>query len=82
MDRPLSLKKLRRALKAFGVHEDPSRGKGSHTYFHSEIEGDEVGYPVPTSRDPILICYVQGARRKFKLTAKDGFGDKEFYDKT
>jgi hypothetical protein len=62
------------------VKEDPKRGKGSHTYFYKTIDDAEVGYPVPTSRNPVLICYIQGARRKFKLTAEDGVGDKEFYD--
>ena len=69
-------------MKSFGVEENPSRGKGSHTYFFKIIDGDEVGYPVPTSKNPVLLCYVKGARRKFKLTADDGVSDQEFYDKT
>jgi hypothetical protein len=82
VDRPLSLKNLRRALKAFGVQETPSRGKGSHTYFHKVIDDAEVGYPIPTNNDPVLIAYVKGARRKFKLTEEDGVSDKDFYDNT
>jgi hypothetical protein len=79
MDRPLSLKKLRRALLAFGVQEDSSRGKGSHTYFFKTIDGGEVGYPIPTNRNPVLVCYVKGSRRKFRLTPEDGVTDNEFY---
>lgn len=81
MDRPLPLKRLRRILKAFDVQEDPSRGKGSHTYFFKVIDDAEAGYPVPTNKNPVLICYIQGVRRKFKLTPNDGVSDKEFYDK-
>jgi len=82
MDRPLPLKRLRRTLKAFGVKEAPSRGKGSHTYFYKIIEGGEVGYPVPTTTEPVLVCYVKGARRKFRLTPADGVSDRNFYGKT
>lgn len=81
MDRPLPLKKLRRALRAFDVSEDPSRGKGSHTYFYKVVDGGEVGYPIPTSDDPVFVCYVKGSRRKFKLTPEDGVSDKDFYEK-
>ncbi len=28
----------------------------------------EVGYHVPTNQNPVLLCYVKGAGRKFRLT--------------
>ena len=37
-------------------------------------------YPVPTHGDDVLICYVRGCRKKFKLTQKDGVSDHDFYD--
>ena len=79
MDRPIPLKQLRRALKAYGVLESPDRGKGSHTYFHKLVDGNEIGYPIPTTREPVLRAYIKGARRRFKLTPADGITDKEFY---
>jgi len=73
-DRSLKLRKLRRILRRYGVAEDPSRGKGSHTVFYR----GNVSYPVPTESD-VKKCYVQGCRRRFQLTAEDGVSDKEFY---
>lgn len=52
-----------------------------HTYFYKTIDDAEVGYPIPTSRNPVLLCYIHGVRRKFKLTSADGMSDKEFYNK-
>lgn len=68
MDRPLPLKRLRKALRHFGVSEDPSRGKGSHTLFYKAFPEGVFTYPVPTDKDPVLVCYVKGCRRRFRLT--------------
>jgi len=79
VDRPLPLKRLRKILRAFGVEEDPKRGKGSHTYFFKEFADGEQGYPVPTDRNPVLVCYVQGCRKAFRLRPENGVSDKQFY---
>lgn len=80
--RVLKLRQLRRALKSYQVNEDPSGGKGSHTLFYKVIDGNRFTYPVPTTRDPVLECYVKGARRKFRLTEQDGITDDEFFSRT
>lgn len=82
MDRPLPLKRLRKALRHFGVSEDPSRGKGSHTLFFKRFPEGEFTYPVPTSHDPVLVCYVKGCRRRFRLTPEHGVTDAQFYAAT
>ena len=81
-NRVLKQKQLRRALKSYGVNEDPSRGKGSHTLYYKVIDGGRYTYPVPTTREPVLECYVKGARRKFRLTEQDGVSDDEFFSRT
>lgn len=78
-DRSLSLKELRRILSRFGVSEDPSMGKGSHTTFWKKFAEGVFTYPVPTHDKDVQECYVKGCRRKFRLTAKDGVSDKDFY---
>jgi hypothetical protein len=80
-DRPLKLRELRAALRRFAVEEDPARGKGSHTTFFKNIDGELVSYPVPTSKKDVRQCYVSGCRRRFKLTPADGISDRDFYGK-
>ena len=75
----LSLRDLRKILKSFGVREDPSGGKGSHTLFFKQIDGGNYTYPVPTHCDPVLPCYVKGSRKKFRLTKEDGVTDEDFF---
>jgi hypothetical protein len=65
-------------LRSYGVSEDPSRGKGGHTYFYKKFEDGEYGYPVPNQRD-VNQVYVKGARRRFRLTPEHGVTDEEFY---
>ncbi len=79
-DRCISLKELRRILARFGIIEDPSLGKGSHTTFlQMDANGKVVAsYPVPTNKD-VLICYVRGVRKRFGLRAVDGTSDQKFY---
>lgn len=74
-DKPLKLHDLRRLLAAYGVSEDPSRGKGSHTTFVSNTST----FPVPTSKGDIKRVYVTACRRRFRLTAADGVSDEDFY---
>jgi hypothetical protein len=79
-DRALKLKELRRILRKFpGITEDPSGGKGSHTLFERNIGNDTFTYPIPTTGSDVLICYVRGIRKKFKLRRADGVSDKQFY---
>jgi hypothetical protein len=81
-DRPLKLRKLRKILRKFGVAEDPSLGSGSHTTFFKKFPEGTFSYPVPThGSDVVLICYVKGCRKKFRLRKEDGISDKEFYGK-
>ena len=72
--RRLTIQQLRRVLKSFGVNEDASRGKGSHTLFYR----DTASYSMPTRRD-VLPCYVDGCRKKFNLRPEDGVSDDDFY---
>ncbi|HVX86269.1 MAG TPA: hypothetical protein VH253_15910 [Phycisphaerae bacterium] len=78
-DVPLKLRELRRILTRFGIAEDPSRGKGSHTLFHATIDGRAVSFPLPTSRDDINAAYIRAVRKKFHLTPQFGVSDREFY---
>lgn len=75
----LNLSQLRKILRNFDVSEDPSAGKGSHTVFIKVIEGKRMTYPVPTTGQDVLPCYVKGCRKKFKLLPRDGVSDDEFY---
>lgn len=43
------------------------------------MEGGTFTYPVPHQTE-VLICYVRGCRKKFKLTVDDGVSDKTFYE--
>jgi hypothetical protein len=80
VDRPLPLKRLRRILRSFDVEEDESRGKGSHTLFYKTFPDGTYTYPVPTHKDPVLVCYVKGCWRRFRLTPEHGVSDKDFYN--
>ena len=64
----LKLHELRAILRRFGVGEEPARGKGSHTVFFKDFPEGRFTYPVPTTRDDVLPCYVRGCRKKFRLT--------------
>jgi len=78
-ERPLTLKVLRKRLRAFDVSEDRSKGKGSHTVFEKDFPDGKRSFPVPTTRKDVAPCYVKGCRRAFRLTAEDGVTDAEFY---
>lgn len=75
----MTLLQLRRILASFGVSEDTSRGKGSHTLFYKHIDGGVQSYPVPKHGKEVQNCYVSGARKKFKLTKADGISDEDFF---
>jgi hypothetical protein len=80
-DRSIKLRDLRKILRRYGVSEDSSMGDGSHTMLLKKIGNGVYSYPVPTHSSDVLICYVKGCRKKFKLTKEDGISDKEFYGK-
>lgn len=81
-DRSIKLTKLRKILRHFGIGENPSKGKGSHSTFIKKNAAGKVtaSYPVPTTIPDVLICYIKGSRRRFSLTAADGISDKDFYE--
>ncbi len=74
----LKLRDLRKILRSFGVEEQKSKGKGSHTTFYKQFPEGRYTYPIPDRVD-VLPCYVKGARRKFRLTAEDGVTDDDFF---
>jgi len=76
----LKLRDLRRILASYGVQEDVSSGKGSHTKFYKQFDDGNFSYPVPKRKD-VLPCYVRGCRKKFRLTAQDGVSDEEFFSR-
>jgi predicted RNA binding protein YcfA (HicA-like mRNA interferase family) len=79
-DRSLTLKDLKHILAQYGVECDKSRGKGSHILFRKKFPEGIFTFPVPRNKD-VLICYVQGCRKKFRLRSADGVLDSDFYGK-
>jgi len=77
-DHALKLRDLIKIMASYGVAWDASRGKGSHGVFWKIIDGGKYTYPVP-NRKEVLVCYVKGCRKKFRLTTDDGVTDEEFY---
>ena len=75
----VTMHELRRILERYGVAEDSSRGKGSHTLFFKQFDDGEFTYPIPTHSKDVNPAYVKGARRKFRLTPADGVSDDEFF---
>ena len=75
----LKLRQLRRILRSYGVDEDESAGKGSHTVFWKLIDGHRFSYPVPTTSPDVKPCYVIGCRKKFRLARDAGVTDDEFF---
>jgi hypothetical protein len=82
-DRTIKLRELRRILAGFGIEEDSSKGKGSHTVFiQRDSDGKVIAqYTVPTNRNDLLVCYVRGCRKRFGLKVEDGTSDDDFYGK-
>ena len=78
-DRSLKFRRLKEILGKFGVEWESGKGKGSHGSFWKRMDGGIFTYPVPHQTE-VLICYVRGCRKKFKLTADDGVSDKTFYE--
>ena len=79
MDRHLPFRRLVAILGRYGVGIDRTRGKGSHVLFYRDFENGRVTYPVPTHGKDVLMIYVRGCRRRFRLTTADGVSDEQFY---
>jgi hypothetical protein len=79
MDRPLPFRRLQAILARYGVGVDRSRGKGSHVLFFRDFPQGRFTYPVPTHGKDVLVVYVRGCRKRFRLTPVDGVSDDEFY---
>jgi hypothetical protein len=55
-DRALKLREVRAILRRYGVEEDPSAGKGSHTLFFKTFADGTFTYPVPTTAKDVKVC--------------------------
>ena len=82
-EQPLSYRRLRRILSAYGIAEDASRGKGSHRMFVGVVEGRIVRAATKCHNENDLkpMGVIKSIRRAFKLTAADGIEDKDFYSR-
>ena len=80
--RRVTIHELRRILRRYGVAEDSSRGKGSHTLFFKQFDDGEFTYPIPTHGKEVNPAYLKGTRRKFRPTSEDGVSDDEFFGQT
>jgi hypothetical protein len=78
-DRTIPFRRLKQILGKFGVDWDPKKGKGSHGSFFKYMPNGWASYPIPHGKD-VLLQYVRGCRKKFKLTEEDGVPDNQFYD--
>ena len=78
-DHSIPMKKLRKILRRYGIGEDMSLGKGSHTGFFKKMSLGVATYAVPTSRKSVLVCYIKACRLRFELREEDGVSDEEFY---
>ena len=74
----LKLRDLRKILRSFGMNEDTSRGKGGHTLFWKDFADGHFSYLIPNKTD-VLMRYVKGARKKFRLLSEDGVTDEDFF---
>lgn len=54
----LTLRKLRQRLAAFGITEDPARGKGSHTVFILQI-ADDKPLALEGKSDKEILCHLE-----------------------
>ena len=75
-DRPISFQRLVRILSRYGV--SAARQRGSHVVFSKRFPEGVFTYPVP-KRKEVMVCYVQGCRRKFRLTPRTALRMKNYY---
>ena len=67
MDRFIPMRRSQSILSRYGVGCEVSRGKGYHLMFYRDFPEGRFTYPVPTHSKDVLVCYVKGWRRKFRL---------------
>ena len=81
MKKPLKYRELRKKLKAYGIVEDKSRGKGSERMFVGVVNGREVAYPTKChgEGDEKPIAVIESMRRAFVLTNENVVSDNDFY---
>ena len=71
-------KRLQKALRRCGAEILRGRGRGSHWCARRKTKDGVQLYPFPDQKD-YPRQYVEGARRKLKLTIAEGFPDEMFY---
>ena len=52
--------------------------KPSHLKMTKVIDGETKNYTAVVHKNKVDSVYVQGARRRFRLTKKDGVSDRDF----
>ncbi len=80
-DKVLKYREMIACVSKFGVHENASRGKGSHRMLEKLIDGRIERFPVPCHNEnhELAKSFIRAIRRRFKLTDDDGVSDTEFY---
>ena len=78
----LKYRRLIQTLDRYGITEmKKTRGKGSHRMLVGVVEGRLVKQPIKCHKEsedkPKAV--IASLRRVFKLTARDGVSDDEFY---
>lgn len=80
-ERTLKYRKLLKILRRFGINEVKARGKGSHRLLVGVVDGGLVKHPIKCHNDgeekPKAV--IASIRRVFRLTARDGVSDNDFY---
>jgi hypothetical protein len=73
---------LKRVFASFGISTSEGKSSGHKRKRHPMLM-DSAGnkYPIPARRDgdDIPRTYIEGARRKFRLTPEYGISDEDFY---
>ncbi len=81
VDRVLKYRRLIQILRRFGIKEIKSRGKGSHRMLMGVVSGELVKHPIKCHKEnedkPKAV--IASIRRVFRLTARDGVTDNDFY---
>ncbi len=78
----LKYRRLIQTLGRYGITEmKKSRGKGSHRMLQGVVDGRLVKHPIKCHKEnedkPKAV--IAAIRRVFRLTARDGVSDNDFY---
>ena len=68
---------FRRKLNHYGITIKPG-GKGSHFKLYKTIGEVKIMYVIAVHHNKVDFIYVEGMRRRFRLTNADGVSDEEF----